>query len=170
MNEQSTESSTTTSSDTPDTEVGKVDQAQAEFNPVALSEIVEQSAQPIADPYAPKGSEANPLNDQDAAADLAGEPRPVPQIIMPTVGRKVWFFPNGACFHSNPYCINPEVPMDADVVFVWGERMVNLTVKDHIGQVHAFTSVTLLQPGDEIPAGGYARWMPFQIGQAIAAA
>lgn len=170
MTDQTNESSTT-SSDAQEGAASNMDQAQAEFTPAALSEIVEQSAQPIADPYAPKGSEANPLTDGDAAADLAGEPRQTPVAIMPTVGRKVWFFPNGACFHSEPYCINRDVPMDADVVFVWGERMVNLTVKDHIGQVHAFTSVTMLQPGDEIPAGGaYARWMPFQIGQAKAAA
>lgn len=92
-------------------------------------------------------------------------------VIKPTVGRKVWFFPNGASFHSCPYCIDEEVPMDADIVYVWGDRMVNLTVKDHIGQVHAFTSVQFLQPEDEIPvSGAYAMWMPYQIGQAKAAA
>lgn len=91
-------------------------------------------------------------------------------VIPPTVGRKVHFYPNGANFHSTPYCIDPTVPMDADVVFVWHDRMVNLTVKDHIGQVHAFTSITLRQPDEPAPQGPYAEWMPFQAAQARAAA
>jgi hypothetical protein len=35
-----------------------------------------ESAPQPNEPKAPKGSEANPLTDADAAADLAGEPRP----------------------------------------------------------------------------------------------
>lgn len=105
--------------------------------------------------------------------DLASGPDIAwPPIIEPTVGRKVWFFPNGCQFHSTPKCIREDIPMDADVVYVWGDRMVNLCVKDHIGQVHAFTSVPLVQPGDDTPEPGnaYATWMPYQVGQAKAAA
>lgn len=132
---------------------------------------------PEADPEqrTDKGSVADPLTDADAAADLTGEPRPSAPahgafVIAPSVGRKVHFYPNGANFHSNPYCIVPSVPMDADVVYVWGDRMVNLNVRDHIGQVHAFTSITLRQPDDAIPSGAYAEWMPFQAQQARASA
>lgn len=132
---------------------------------------------PEADPAlrTDKGSDANPLTDADAAADLTGEPRPSAPahgafVIAPSVGRKVHFYPNGVNFHSTPYCIDPSVPMDADVVYVWGDRMVNLNVRDHIGQVHAFTSITLRQPDDAIPSGAYAEWMPFQAQQARASA
>lgn len=121
-----------------------------------------------------KGSVADPLSDADAAADLAGLPRPGEHpgafVIAPSVGRKLHFYPNGAQFHSTPVAIDPSVPMDADVVYVWSDRMVNLNVRDHIGQVHAFTSVALRQPDDEVPHGAYAEWMPFQAAQARASA
>lgn len=95
------------------------------------------------------------------------EPEPAPVLVIaPSVGRKVHFYPGNVQFHSQPYCINPEVPMDATVVYVWSDRMVNLHVVDHIGQVHALTSVTLRQPDDVIAEGAaYAEWMPFQVGQ-----
>ena len=90
-------------------------------------------------------------------------------VIAPSVGRKVHFYPGNVQFHSKPHCINPAVPMDATVVFVWSDRMVNLQVVDHIGQVHALTSITLRQPDDVIAEGAaYAEWMPFQVGQARA--
>lgn len=113
----------------------------------------------------------------DAATDPAGEPprqseepvqAPAPMLVIaPSVGRKVHFFPGNSQFHSKPHCIDPAVPMDADIVYVWGDRLVNLNVRDHIGQVHAFTSITLRQPDDVIAEGQpYAEWMPFQVGQA----
>lgn len=103
--------------------------------------------------------------------DMASGPDRSVEIIRPTVGRKVWFFPNGCQFHSEPKCIHPEDPMDADVVYVWSDFMVNLSVKDHIGQVHAFTSVRLVQPGESVPGPGnaYATWMPYQVSTARAA-
>lgn len=124
------------------------------------------------DVYARKGSAANPVTEADVAADLAGTPRPVPPAIVPTVSRKVWFFPNGCTnLHSYPHCIDKATPMDATITFPWSDRMVNLQVIDHIGQVHAYNSVQLLQPGDGEPIAGhpYARWMPYQVGQARAA-
>lgn len=111
------------------------------------------------------GSAAAPLTDADAAALLHGD-----KVIEPSIGRKMHFYPNGASFHSTPYVIDASRPMDADVVYVWSERMVNLSVRDHIGQVHAFTSITLRQPEDAIPQGPYAEWMPFQVAQARGAA
>lgn len=99
---------------------------------------------------------------------LAADPiTPPVLVIAPSVGRKVHFYPGDVQFHSKPHCINPAVPMDATVVFVWSDRMVNLHVVDHIGQVHALTSITLRQPDDVIAEGAaYAEWMPFQVGQA----
>lgn len=132
---------------------------------------------PEADPElrTDKGSVADPLTDADVAADLTGEPRPsAPALgaamMAPSIGRKLHFYPNGVNFHSTPYCIDPSVPMDADVVYVWGDRMVNLNVRDHIGQVHAFTSITLRQPDDAIPQGAYAEWPTFKAFQTLTSA
>jgi hypothetical protein len=95
----------------------------------------------------------------------------VSKIIAPTVGRQVWL--QGT--PTDPWNRNPDVkpyvapgqPMAATVVAVWNDRLVNLDVIDHVG-VHWFmSSVTLVQPGDELPgAGVYAQWMPYQVGQA----
>lgn len=130
---------------------------------------------PEADPElrSDHGSVVDPLTAADVAADLSGEPRPVAMdtrfVIPPTIGRKLHFYPNGCGFHSTPVVLGPQ-PMDADVVFVWSDRMVNLCVRDHIGQVHALTSITLRQPDDAVPQGAYAEWMPFQAAEARARA
>lgn len=87
--------------------------------------------------------------------------------IPPTVGRKVWFRPNGAQTLNGATFENyASQPMDATIVCVWGERLVNLQVVDHGGISHGLRSVTLIQPGDPAPAGFYCEWMPFQVGQA----
>lgn len=79
----------------------------------------------------------------------------VPKIIVPTVGRMIWF-----------YDVTDQ-PFAAIVVRVWGDRMVNLTVFNHDGLPIPHTSVVLVQPGDVKPAGSrYCTWMPYQIGQA----
>lgn len=49
--------------------------------------------------------------------------------------------------------------------------MVNLMVIDPNGNTYPQTSVTLWQGGDgQKPEGRYCEWMPYQIGQAKAAA
>ena len=99
------------------------------------------------------------------------------QVITPTIGRKVWFRPNGTGslhpsnlggFVPTPLSIiDNDQPLDATVVYVWGDRMVNLAVIDHYGNSFIATSVTMLQPGEAAPSAGYyAEWMPYQQGQA----
>lgn len=58
-------------------------------------------------------------------------------------------------------------PLDATVVCVHGDRMVNLVVFDANGNMHKRCSVTLLQD-DDVPREGtaYAEWMPYQTAQA----
>lgn len=96
-------------------------------------------------------------------------------MLKPTIGRRVWFWPNGVTSTNNGPLqtvtgTEPQ-PLDAGVVYVWNDRLVNLDVADHYGKHHAATSVPLLQDDDPIPAlGAYATWMPYQIGQAKAAA
>lgn len=91
-----------------------------------------------------------------------------PQVIKPTIGRKVWYRPSGQD-HDPMHVIDLNVPMDATVVYVWSDHMVNLLIIDHVGNQHTRTSIHLVQPGDEArPANGYAEWMPYQVGQALA--
>lgn len=97
-------------------------------------------------------------------------------IITPTVGRKVWYRPcANDLIGPIPMCgsMAPGAqPLDATVIAVWGDRMVNVLVTDSIGKQFPVLSVTLLQDGDEPPkdaegkvVGRYVEWMPFQRGQ-----
>ncbi len=79
------------------------------------------------------------------------------QLIKPTVGRKVWFFPDG----------NPSTaPWDGNVVKVHSDRTVNVAGFDPNGMPFARISVQLLQEDDPTPPHAHCTWMPYQIGQA----
>lgn len=88
-------------------------------------------------------------------------------MIQPTVGRKVWYRPSA----TEAITRNGDQPMDATIVYVWNDRLVNLRVIDHVGNAHIRNSALLMQ-GDEQydPVTGYCEWMPFQTGQAKAQA
>lgn len=87
-------------------------------------------------------------------------------MIKPSVGRVVWFTPY-TVLPADFLMIDAKQPCSASVAYVWNDRLVNLTVSDHYGYTHAFTSVRLLQDDDAKPEGGYfASWMPYQVGQA----
>lgn len=103
------------------------------------------------------------------------------KVITPTVGRKVWYRPSawdctgpGAMQTANdPIHATGKQPLDATIIAVWGDRMVNVLVTDIVGKQFPATSVTLLQPGDAPsldkdgkPIGRYVEWMPYQVGQA----
>lgn len=93
-------------------------------------------------------------------------------IITPTVGRKVWYRPcPNDLVGPVPMTVvghaDSRQPLDATVIAVLGDRMVNLLVTDACGKQFAVLSATLLQDGDIIPANGrYAEWMPYQKTQA----
>lgn len=92
------------------------------------------------------------------------------KIIIPTIGRRVWFRPDPRVGSSGFICHDDTVPMDAGIVYVWNDQLVNLDVCDHAGNHHAITSVPLIQSPFDAPAEGqYCEWMPFQKGQAKAA-
>lgn len=84
-------------------------------------------------------------------------------MIKPTVGRVVWFRAK-LLDNSHP----KESPEQAAIVTrVWNDRMVNLAVFGHNGEVVPMTSVDLVQDGDEAPfERSYCEWMPYQKGQA----
>lgn len=97
------------------------------------------------------------------------------EIITPTIGRKVWYRHDGLqTTDINGGQINVvsygDQPMDATVIYVWHDRMVNLRITDHAGNTFALSSVHLVQQGDVTPGYRYCEWMPYQKGQAAKAA
>lgn len=95
------------------------------------------------------------------------------RVIMPTVGRKVYFRPpnDAAASSTGIQVYGNDQPCDATVLYVHSARMVNVLIVDHLGRQHPRTSVQFLQPGDPVPEvhSGYVEWMPYQVGQAKAA-
>lgn len=86
-------------------------------------------------------------------------------VIEPTIGRIVWFHPNGALPYIAQHDVNQ--PLAAIVAYVWNERLINVRAIDQDGNSHAVTTVRLLQDSDVATDGcQYAEWMPFQKGQA----
>lgn len=86
-------------------------------------------------------------------------------MIKPTIGRVVWYHP--------PFLADSgsnETTLAAIVCHVWSDNNVNLAVFDANGVATNQTSVFLYQGDSDRPAGQYAEWMPYQIGQAKAAA
>lgn len=98
-------------------------------------------------------------------------------VIKPSVGRKVWYWPSvNDKSGSFPMSQSAGQPLDATVIAVWSDRMVNVLVTDTMGKQYPVLSCDLLQPGDEPRAtesgqiiGRYVQWMPFQVGQSKAA-
>lgn len=100
--------------------------------------------------------------------------------IIPSVGRKVWYRPcENDLKGPVPMAVLGSIaadtaqPLDATIVAVHSDRMVNVLVKDAYGRQFPVLSVTLLQPGDcpavdgkGRPCGRYVEWMPFQVSQA----
>lgn len=92
------------------------------------------------------------------------------KIITPTPGRAVWYYPSQDEINAKQFaCNDPSQPLAATVAYVWGDRMVNLSVLDQNGNQFRRTSVALVQPGDEpkhTSEGPFATWMPYQIATA----
>lgn len=89
-------------------------------------------------------------------------------MISPSIGRKVWYWPVNEPAMAQ---FNTELALDATVIYPWSDTCVNLSITDHTGVVHVRTSVFLHQ-GDigGRPSSSCATWMPYQMGQAKAAA
>lgn len=91
-------------------------------------------------------------------------------MIKPSIGRRVWYWPSDSD-RTTMTASDPKQPCDSGIAYVHGDRLVNLSVADHNGVMHRRTSVQLLQDDDAPPSsgGGYAQWMPYQVGQSKAA-
>lgn len=86
--------------------------------------------------------------------------------ILPTVGRVLYFHP---CPEDRVIRLDDQ-PLRADIIYVHGPGSVKLHVIDHGGNHFIMPEVPLVQEGEEAPTTGYAKWMPFQVGQAAKAA
>ncbi|MEE9871771.1 MAG: Gp49 family protein [Delftia lacustris] len=89
--------------------------------------------------------------------------------IKPTIGRRVWFRPSAQFLERNPTVtqLGSGQPMDAGIVYVHHDHMVNLAVCDHVGRTHMVPSVPLLAGQWEPSDDDYmvCEWMPYQKGQ-----
>lgn len=84
-------------------------------------------------------------------------------MIIPTIGRVVWYRPSRVDYFAEGYS---EQPLAATIVYVHSNSMVNLAIFDANGTPHSKSSVYLYQ-GDETdrpPAAGssFCEWMPYQ--------
>ena len=98
-------------------------------------------------------------------------------VTSPTVGRKVWYRP---CANdlTGPVPMTASLadgtqPLDATIIAVHNDRLVNVLVVDQVGKQFLVLSCTLLQDGDEPSTdksgnvvGRYVEWMPYQKAQA----
>lgn len=91
-------------------------------------------------------------------------------MIEPTVGRKAWYRPSTVDLNTRGTLTHPGMqafpgqPLDATIVAVTNDRLVNLVIFDVYGNHHSKLDVTLLQDDDAPPAyKGYAEWIPYQI-------
>ena len=91
-------------------------------------------------------------------------------MIKPTIGRRVWFWPDRKSSASGFSYSDQSQPLDAGIAYVHSDRLINISAADQNGNMHSFCSVLLCQEGDERPEHGrYCEWMPYQVGQAKAA-
>lgn len=82
--------------------------------------------------------------------------------IQPTPGRVVWYTPSA----GDAIARNGDAPLAAIVAAVNADETVNLAVFDAHGDTCSRMHVTLVQEDETVPAGDYAQWMPYQLGQA----
>lgn len=85
-------------------------------------------------------------------------------VIKPEPSRHVHYTPAGV--DDFDMALHPGQPLAAIITYAHSDRLVNLAVFDANGKHFARTSVTLVQPDDEAPAGAHCRWMPYTIDQA----
>jgi hypothetical protein len=84
------------------------------------------------------------------------------QVISPTPGRIVWFYPAP---HDGIATLNNQ-PLAAIVAGVHHDRLINLAVFDAYGNTQQRSNVTLVQPGEDWGDSAHATWMPHQISAA----
>lgn len=84
--------------------------------------------------------------------------------IKPTVGRTLYYFESAK--HAQDVEAGTDQPFIAFVTFVHGDSSINILAISHHNIPHPHLGVTLRQPGDDLPNGPHAAWMPYQQAQA----
>lgn len=80
-------------------------------------------------------------------------------MIKPTIGRVVWYWPNGKFEGRQPF--------SAMIAYVHSDTMVNIGYLDANGISGHATSVPLVQEITKVsPDYRFCEWMPYQKGQA----
>ncbi len=83
--------------------------------------------------------------------------------IKPTIGRIVWYIPDGNEGESFEYY--SDQPCMAQVTYVHADDVINILVTDHEGNQHPMAGVGLIDCySDSSP--GHCEWMPYQKNQA----
>ena len=99
-------------------------------------------------------------------------------VVKPTVGRKIYYWPTDAEKVQRRIGEIREVampsegqPLDANIVRVWNDKLINIGGFDADGIPFRKVSVRLVQPEDGVvEGGGFASWMDYQIQKANEAA
>jgi hypothetical protein len=96
-----------------------------------------------------------------------GSQQPKQPRIVPTTGRKVWYWPDSQDIEAGgAIMIDPTKPCDATICFVHGNGTVNLSWSDQECRRSEALEIPLYMPEevtDEMRyTGGIAQWMPFQ--------
>lgn len=85
--------------------------------------------------------------------------------ITPTVGRNVYYTPHNE-HDYDLQVFDPLQPCLAFITCVRPDNRVNLLVLDQGSQGHARLDIEMVQPEQaKSEAGGYAYWMPYQVGK-----
>lgn len=93
-------------------------------------------------------------------------------MIKPTVGRKVWFIPSDYAVSIDGYKMLMDdsgntQPLDATIIGVHTDSIVNLHIIDTEGNAYFGDSITLFNGSPSLEADeSYAMWMPYQVTQA----
>jgi hypothetical protein len=81
-------------------------------------------------------------------------------MIVPTVGRIVWAI--------RPLeSLDIKQPEAAQIVYVHGDRLINVAGYNSNGVPFVLTSLPLVQDDEPKPEGNFAVWMPYQKDQAL---
>lgn len=83
------------------------------------------------------------------------------EMIKPTVGRVIWFYQQGMAHDGQP--------LVGFITYVHSDKLINVAGFDATGVPYSSCLVTLYQDPEKsgVPVNGpWARWMPYQVGQA----
>ena len=82
-------------------------------------------------------------------------------MIKPTIGRVVWFYPQGA-----KQILNNIQPHAAMIAYVHSDTMITIGYFNSYGVACSQTSVRLIQEEQDFPECPFCSWIPYQKGQA----